>query len=198
MDYTFNEIDILGEYDDYFFDKARESEEEFIKRKRGADLFRVVDKIILEELSPIERDVIFQCEIQDMPPKEIAQLHSINRSAVYKIRTRALKKLEGFLKYVLIYRSESEKLSFSPVEFRKSLFSSYYNQSPEKSLHHRLRKLMAQMNVDSALLSSVLSVSKNHAEELIEGKRPPDNDELVKLSLLFNTTADYLLCGKVN
>lgn len=198
MSITPIEMDIIGRNEEFFDDISCESEKDYISRKRKADLVSIVKKVLIDELSGDERTVLLEMETENKPARIVA--HELNTSAtqVYRIRSRAEKKVKDCLKYVLLYFSKYENRSLTPLEFSKALTLSKMQLSPCNSFAHRLRGLMAKECIEKAFLYRLTGLEKNAVDEIYSGKRLPDMNEIIALSYFLGISADYLLKGETS
>ena len=179
MNITPMEMDIIGRNDEFFDEASGESLRGYISRKRRSDMVNVVKDVLKNELSDIERKVLLEMVSENKPARIVAEELDTSLTQIYRIRDRA------------------ENISLTPIEYRKILATAKTLISPCKSIVHRLRKLMAKDCIDFCILYKNLGMSRKSVDDIFEGARLPDADEIIKLSYFFKTSADYLLTGEM-
>ena len=189
MNITPMEMDIIGRNDEFFDEASGESLRGYISRKRRSDMVNVVKDVLKNELSDIERKVLLEMVSENKPARIVAEEMDTSLTQIYRIRDRAEKKMSDYLKYVVCYQEKYEN--------RKILATAKTLISPCKSIVHRLRKLMAKDCIDFCILYKNLGMSRKSVDDIFEGARLPDADEIIKLSYFFKTSADYLLKGEM-
>ena len=197
MNITPMEMDIIGRNDEFFDEASGESLRGYISRKRRSDMVNVVKDVLKNELSDIERKVLLEMVSENKPARIVAEELDTSLTQIYRIRDRAEKKMSDYLKYVVCYQEKYENISLTPIEYRKILATAKTLISPCKSIVHRLRKLMAKDCIDFCILYKNLGMSRKSDDDIFEGARLPDADEIIKLSYFFKTSADYLLKGEM-
>lgn len=69
-----------------------------VRLPRKVQLQRI-QRVIKEELTPLQRDTILNYYFQEMTLAEIAQLRGVNKSTVCRTLHRAEQKLKRYLRY---------------------------------------------------------------------------------------------------
>lgn len=93
---------------------------DYIVFNRKRNILNIVKKVIENELSGIEKDLVLDFWGRELKVDELAQKYELSRASVYRQLNNAKKKVEKYLKYVLIYEDDVQRYSVSDfVEFIK-------------------------------------------------------------------------------
>ena len=192
---TAEEMNLIERNEDFIGEELCENGNSFVLRKRVLDLSRIIDIIIKNEVTQIERDIFIDSVLKESTQKEIAEKYNLSRETIYRIRERVIKKTKKFLQYVLMYQRDCINENLTPLELKKIFTLSATRLSPAFSLSHRLRKLMAKENINQNDVCSCLNMKPVDFKNIVNGQRLPDAKELLSLAAFFKTTTDYLLKG---
>ncbi len=175
-----------------------ESPYDYLERKRKVDLSNLVYRIIEDELSPMQQDVIKRVKFGGENAEVIAHEYSVDVSAVYKTLSRSVKHIRNSLKYVIYYQRNCFEKTISSLEMEKILVLTSFKYFSPCSIAHRLRKLAAEKNFTLEDIVNCIDIDLCKLRLIFNGQALPDCRELVKLSALFETTSDYILKGDCN
>lgn len=174
--------------------KAHESIDEYIMRQRKHELNELVNKVIEKELSVTDRLIVELHWFRGYSKSEVARKLGIDPSTV----TRRLEKINDTiydkLKYVIEYRygSSFSKKAGIIIKNKNALFS----YTEPTVLSERVRQLRLRQCLEQRDVSEMTGIPEKALKEIEEKGREMSATEIRKLSVLYGTTADYIIFGK--
>ena len=96
------EYDYLTEFIDFYSGDAIEGTK-FLIYNRQRKLRMLVNKVIENELTEYERDIVTEFWCNEVPAEKLIAKYNVSRSGFYRTVETARKKIEKSLKYVLLY-----------------------------------------------------------------------------------------------
>lgn len=174
--------------------KAHESIDEYIMRQRKHELNELVNKVIEKELSVTDRLIVELHWFRGYSKSEVARKLGIDPSTV----TRRLEKINDTiydkLKYVIEYRygSSFSKKAGIIIKNKNALFS----YTEPTVLSERVRQLRLRQCLELRDVSEMTGIPEKALKEIEEKGREMSATEIRKLSVLYGTTADYIIFGK--
>lgn len=92
----------------------------YIVFNRKRNILNTVKKIVENELSSLEKELVLDFWGKELKVEDLAQKYELSRAAIYRNLNSAKKKIEKYLKYVLIYEDNVQRYSISDfIEFIK-------------------------------------------------------------------------------
>ena len=92
----------------------------YIVFNRKRNILNTVKKIVENELSSLEKELVLDFWGKELKVEDLAQKYELSRAAIYRNLNSAKKKIEKYLKYVLIYEDDVQRYSVSDfIEFIK-------------------------------------------------------------------------------
>ena len=92
----------------------------YIVFNRKRNILNTVKKIVENELSSLEKELVLDFWGKELKVEDLAQKYELSRAAIYRNLNSAKKKIEKYLKYVLIYEDNVQRYSVSDfIEFIK-------------------------------------------------------------------------------
>lgn len=85
----------------------------YIVFNRKRNILDTVKKVIENELSALEKDLVLDFWGKELTVEELAEKYKISRASVYRYLNNAKKKIEKFIKYVLVYDDAVQQYSIS-------------------------------------------------------------------------------------
>ena len=85
----------------------------YIVFNRKRNILNTVKKVIENELSALEKDLVLDFWGKELTVEELAEKYKISRASVYRYLNNAKKKIEKFIKYVLVYDDAVQQYSIS-------------------------------------------------------------------------------------
>lgn len=95
----------------------------YIVFNRKRNILGTVKKVIENELSSLEKELVLDFWGNELTVEELAEKYKISRASVYRYLNNAKKKVEKFLKYVLVYDDSVQQYSAS--DFLKFIKGDY-------------------------------------------------------------------------
>ena len=85
----------------------------YIVFNRKRNILNTVKKVIENELSALEKELVIDFWGKGLTAEELAEKYKISRASVYRSLNKAKKKIEKFIKYVLVYDDAVQQYSIS-------------------------------------------------------------------------------------
>lgn len=85
----------------------------YIVFNRKRNILNTVKKVIENELNSLEKEIILDYWGRELNAEEIAEKYELSRAGVYRHLNSAKKKVEKYLKYVLVYEDDVQQYSIS-------------------------------------------------------------------------------------
>ena len=83
----------------------------YVVFNRKRNILNTVKKIVENELSSLEKELVLDFWGKELKVEELAQKYKLSRAGVYRYLNNAKKKVEKYLKYVLIYEDNVQQYS---------------------------------------------------------------------------------------
>lgn len=92
----------------------------YIVFNRKRNILNTAKKIIENELNSLEKELVLDFWGKELKAEDLTQKYGLSRAAIYRNLNSAKKKIEKYLKYVLIYEDDVQRYSVSDfIEFIK-------------------------------------------------------------------------------
>lgn len=92
----------------------------YIIFNRKRNILNTAKKIIENELNSLEKELVLDFWGKELKAEDLTQKYGLSRAAIYRNLNSAKKKIEKYLKYVLIYEDDVQRYSVSDfIEFIK-------------------------------------------------------------------------------
>lgn len=170
-----------------------EGVEDYILRKRKAELSELVKKVIRHELSSSDKLLVELKWYEGHSNKEIAERLSLDPSTVSRRLARINDILYEKLKYALEYRFGSKVSSKSKVILRQMSTPSKC-ETPDK-ISGRVAFLREKQHLSEKDVSLITGIDEERLCLIEKDGADITVSELQKLALCFCVTADYLVFG---
>lgn len=85
----------------------------YIVFNRKRNILGIVKKVIENELSCLEKEIVLDFWGKELKVEEIAEKYKLSRASIYRNLNNAKQKVEKYLKYVLIYEDDVQRYSVS-------------------------------------------------------------------------------------
>lgn len=95
----------------------------YLVYNRKRSILNTVKKVIENELSSLEKELVLDFWGKELTIAELENKYKISRAGVYRYLNNAKKKIEKFIKYVLVYDEEVQHYSAS--DFLKFIKEDY-------------------------------------------------------------------------
>lgn len=175
-------------------DCVMENRKEYTERIRKVKLLRIMKRIMENELSSKQQDIIRLNVCRGKTYSEIAGMYGTGISTIARLEKRAEAILRENMKYVLEYADLFSEEEVTPVDVARAKAVAVYCASRPDKLGERVKKVRQEqfLSVQKAAAGAGLT-SKRLAE--IESCGKCSSDELIKLVTFLSVSADYLIMG---
>ena len=174
--------------------KQNESVDEYILRKRKAELRELVKKVIRDELAPDQQLIVKLHWYDGISATEIAHKLGLSKSTVSRKLDAINNVVYDKLKYALMYRYGSSFSSDAKLII-KNADALMYNEKPS-DISQRLSSLRKQQCLSVFQVSEMTGISEKRLKEIETVSDNITAKEIKKLSLFYKVTGDYILFGK--
>ncbi len=195
MNNSFNEPDYLEAKEAFarWQSSVNESIDEYMLRRRKAELNELVKKVINNELSDYDKIIVQLRWYENLTPTEIAKKLGIDRSTVSRHLEKINSTIYEKLKYAIEYRygknfSEQSRLIIKSGE-------AYFSTVKPNEISGRMKNLRNGQFLTVADVSEMTGIKKHRIEEIEENGSKMTMPELKKLSIFYRCTCDYILFG---
>lgn len=173
--------------------KTYESVDEYILRQRKCELNALVNKVIEAELSPSDKMLVDLHWFQGLSKSEIARKLSLEPSTVGRRLNKISDIIYDKLKYALEFRYGSPYTRKIKLVLKSK--DAFFTYSEPEALAARIKQLRMKQGFSVTDVSEMTGISEKNLKEIEEKGRELSATEIKKLSVFFNTTADYIIFG---
>lgn len=175
--------------------KNHELENEYTLRKRKAELYSLVRKVIKNELEPSQQEIVRLHWYEGKSLNEISDILGIDRSTVFRKEKKINEIIYDKLKYAIEYRFGKD-YTYSPLTATKT---DHLACCPVegKSISLRLRDLRVRQGITEKEIFRETGIKGSRLDVLEEAGEEMTVSELKKLTLLYGTTSDYVIFGRM-
>jgi len=173
--------------------KKAEQVDEYTLRKRKAELYALVRKVIKNELDPSSQEFVRLYWYEEKSLSEISAIMGLDRSTVSRKEKKINDIIYDKLKYAMEYRfgrdfNETARLvikSRNPVCY----------PCDGESISQRLRNLRLRQSLTAKDIAEATGIGKSRIELIEKEGGQATADELSRLAKLFGVTSDYIIFG---
>ncbi len=173
--------------------KEAEQLDEYTLRKRKAELYALVRKVIKNELDPSMQEFVRLYWYEKKSLSEISVIMGLDKSTLYRKEKKINDIIYDKLKYAMEYRfgknfDETARLvikSRSPVCY----------PCDGESISQRLRNLRLRQSLSTKDIATATGISKKRMDLIEKEGGQATADELSRLAKLFGITSDYIIFG---
>ncbi len=108
---TVDEYAFLSENFEFVNEKDVGNGVSYIVFNRKRNILNTVKKVIENELSSLEKELILDFWGRELTVEELLEKHKLSRSSVYRYLNNAKNKIEKYIKYVLVYEDNVQRYS---------------------------------------------------------------------------------------
>lgn len=192
---SFDRIDIetaKGQYDRWAAKKC-ETLDEFLLRKRKIELNNLVKKVIENELSETEKEIVKLHWYENKNITETAEALGINKATVSKKLDKINDKIYEKLKYAIEYRFGRDYLPQSAVIIKSK--DPFIHSIEPISTAKRIRHLRASQAMSLHDVSEMTNISIHRLERIENAEADATASDLAKIAIAFRTSTDYIVFG---
>lgn len=174
------------------------SPEEEHYRQTVCSLARTLERIIQEELSPSQRQLLERCWLGGEKPAQVARETGRSRSTVSRTLRRAQEVIDSRLKYaVLALEREKEEADYLQMVSQASQVLAASNHNHEgRTIGARVQRLRLRHALTKKQLAAALSCDEAAVSRWERDVELPDTAALMRMARLFSIRADDLLFGE--
>lgn len=176
--------------------RKAENVDEYTMRRRKAELYALVRKVIKEELTEEQQELVRLQWYEGKSINEMALEMNMNRSVIYKKMKRINEIIYDKLKYAMEYRYGKSFSDDAAVIIRTNCVACFPVEG--KSISERLRQMRVINSLSESDVADVTGISKKRLSIIEDAGEKMTIEELKKLVKLFSTTSDYIIFGKNN
>lgn len=176
--------------------KAYEDIDEYIIRQRKCELNELVNKAVREELSPSDKLIVELHWFQGFNKSEVARKLGIEPSTVSRRLEKITDTLYDKLKYAIEYRYGSSFSRRAKVIFKSK--DAFFSYTEPEVLSERVRNMRMKQGFTLKDVSEMTGIAEKALKETEEKGRELTATEIKKLSVLYGTTADYIIFGSAS
>ena len=174
--------------------EVSETVDAYTLRKRKAELYALVRRIIKNDLEPHQQEFVRLHWYEGKSLVEIADILGVNKSYVYRVDKKINDIIYDKLKYAIEYRFGKNFSDTAPLIIKSN--PSACCPIEGKDIAHRLRNLRLRQCLDAKDIEAATGI-KAHRLDFIENQGEQITAyELSRLTKLFGTTSDYIIFGR--
>lgn len=174
--------------------KQHENANELKLQKRKNELYALVRKVVKNELTPCQQQIVHLLWYEGKSISEAAAELSMDRSTLFRKEKQINEIIYDKLKYAMEYRF-GKSFSEQTVEL-------IHSNAPAccpvegRSISERLRSLRLKQNLSTKDISELTGIRKSRLDFIEQEGEQLNMDELSILSSLYRTTTDYIVHGR--
>lgn len=171
-------------------EEALESLDEFAFRLRDITTSRLVEKIIENELTPIQSRVLRLYLYEGLNSAQIGRLLGVSQANAYQTLSRANETIIRLMTPLIEYQNDISNAELVPVQVGKLLEICAARNGNTDSFCEKLRNLRTAYAISEQRMASNLKISRRELEEIESGKRLPSFTATMRYSALFGIEID--------
>lgn len=159
-------------------------------------LARALERIIQEELSPSQRQLLERCWLEGEKPAQVARETGLNRSTVSRTLRRAQEVINSRIQYAVLALEweKAEPNSFQVVSQASQVLAAARHEG--HTIGERIRRLRTRHALTKKQLAAALSCDEAAVSRWERDVELPDTIALMRIARLFSIRADDLLFGE--
>lgn len=175
--------------------KTSESIDDYTLRKRKAELYALVRRIIKDDLNAEQQQLIRLHWYEGKSLNEIAQMLNFDRSVIYRKMNKINDLIYDKLKYAIEYRYGKSFCKEVPEILRANRWG--YAPIDGKNISERIFILRSRNSLTPSDVSKATGISTDRLSVIEESGEQITVAELKKLVKLYSTTSDYIIFGNM-
>lgn len=173
---------------------VNESVDDYILRKRKAELNQLVREVIRNELSDYDKIIVDLRWYKNLTTSEIAKKLGVDRSTVSRHLEKINDTIYEKLKYAIEYRYG--KAFSKEVKFTIKSGDAYTCTVKPEDISHRVKSLRTDQCLTLGEVSELTGIDNKRLFELENQGNKMTMTELKKLSTFYRCSSDYILFGQ--
>lgn len=166
-------------------EEALECLDDVCERVRRVTTAALVEDIIENKLSGVQREYIKKYWYEQKNTAQIARESGVSQAGVYRTIERANEIIKELMTPVLSYQKNLLLTEVKPVEFEDALEICSAKNSFTESFCEMLRNLRVAQAIKPETLARALKISQKELEEIESGFRIPSAVTVMRYSALF-------------
>ena len=167
-------------------EEALESLDEFVFRLRELTTAKIVEKIIENELTPIQKRVMKLYLYDGMNTSQIGKALGVSQPNAYQTLMRANEGIVRLMTPLVEYQNDIAKAELVPMQVNRALEICAAKNGNTNSFCAELRNLRVSYAISEQRLSANLKISVRELSEIESGKKLPSLTTAIRYSALFN------------
>ncbi len=165
--------------------EALESIDSLVNRIRKIGTAKLVDEIIENKLSDIQRVFMKEFWYEEKNTSQIARDHGVSQSNVYRAISRANETVRELITPLVRYHADLTEMKIQPMYFEEIMKISSAAKKKEGDLSQQLKNLRVSNAVTSEQLAKAVCITVNELEKIENGRKKVTVDLLEKYSKIF-------------
>lgn len=167
-------------------EEALESLDEFVFRLRELTTARIVEKIIENELTPIQKRVMKLYLYDGMNTSQIGKALGVSQPNAYQTLMRANEGIVRLMTPLVEYQNDIANAELVPLQVNRALEICAAKNGNTNSFCAELRNLRISYAISEQRLSANLKISVRELSEIESDKKLPSLTTAIRYSALFN------------
>lgn len=194
---SFSENDDSTAYESFrqWQGKVSETVDDYTLRRRKAELYALVRKVIRDELTPEQQEIVRLHWYEGKNLTDVAAEMNVDRSRISRKVKKINEIIYGKVKYAMEYRYGKNFSDETTVIIKTNHVACCPIDG--ESIGKRLRQLRLINSLSETDIEDITGISKKRLITLETCGEKITAEELKKLVKLFSTTSDYIIFGKI-
>lgn len=194
---SFSENDDSTAYESFrqWQGKVSETVDDYTLRRRKAELYALVRKVIRDELTPEQQEIVRLHWYEGKNLTDVAAEMNVDRSRISRKVKKINEIIYGKVKYAMEYRYGKNFSDETTVIIKTNHVACCPIDG--ESIGKRLRQLRLINSLSETDIEDITGISKKRLIMLETCGEKITAEELKKLVKLFSTTSDYIIFGKI-
>ncbi len=173
--------------------KIYEEIDEYALRKRKAELYALIRKVIKNELDSSQQEFVRLYWYEEKTLNEISEIMGLDKSTLSRKEKKINSIIYDKLKYAMEYRygKSFDETTRLVIKSRSPACCPF----DAKGISQRLRNLRLIQSLDETDIAMATGISKSRIELIEKEGHKTTADEIARLAKLYGTTSDYIIFG---
>lgn len=165
-------------------EEALETLDEAAERVRKVTMSKLVERIIEEKLSDVQRECIKKYWYEQKNTAQIARENGVSQANVYRTIERANEIIKELMTPVVMYVQDVQEAEIIPV-VQESMEIVSARKSMTASFCEALRNIRVENAIQPEVLAGALKISVKELEEIESGRRVPSIVTAMRYTVIF-------------